>query len=240
MPLVMVLVIVVACGPRDPAGETVRLIIEELSAQRFGSATARYRQNEELVLSAAAAPAWRRGLEHQDPTVREWSVDALARIGEPQDTARVVAALDDPFRRVQEGAARRLVELDAAVAAEAFIERLASDDPLAMTSAAQGHADHGDPAGAEPLIERFRDGRLDAAVRRILAQALAALGDPRAVAPLAAVAGDPAADLALRRDAVEALAAFETEEATEALRGLLGADDTYVQEVARRAIAARR
>jgi HEAT repeat protein len=54
------------------------------------------------------------------------------------------------------------------------------------------------------------------------------------------VAGDPAADLALRRDAVEALAAFETEEATEALRGLLGADDTYVQEVARRAIAARR
>ena len=47
----------------DPTGEVVRTIINDLAAQRFGTATARYRAEEELILSPAAAPAWRRGLE---------------------------------------------------------------------------------------------------------------------------------------------------------------------------------
>jgi HEAT repeat protein len=74
----------------------------------------------------------------------------------------------------------------------------------------------------------------------VLAQSLAGLADPRAVAPLAAVAGDPDADLGLRRDAAEALATFDDEAATEALRGLLGSDDAFIQEIARRAVGARR
>jgi HEAT repeat protein len=218
----------------------VKLIIDELASQRFGVATARYRQSEEIVLSPGAAPAWRRGLEHQDPTVREWSVDSLARIGLPEDVPRVAAALDDPFRNVQEAAARSLVDLDPAVAAEAFVARLSSDEPMLQTIAAQGLADLGDAAAAEPLIALFEDDGVEAAVRRVAAQSLAAIGDPRAIDPLAAVAGDAAADLGLRRDAVEALATFEQDEATRLLRELLGSDDAYVQEIARRAIAARR
>jgi len=228
------------CGPADPAGDTVKQIIDELAVQRFGTATARYRQFEDLVLSPAAAPAWRRGMEHEDPTVREWSVDALARIGLPEDVPLVVAALDDPFRNVQEAAARNLVELDPEVAADAFIERLASDQPLVQTIAAQGLADLGDEAAVEPLISRLVDPGTESAVRRVMAQSLAAIGDGRAVAPLAALAGDDQIDTGLRRDAAEALSTFDTAEALEAFRGLLESDDPYVQEIARRAIAARR
>jgi HEAT repeat protein len=239
--LVLVLaVLTFGCGPTDPAGDTVKQIIDELAVQRFGTATARYRQFEELVLSPAAAPAWRRGMEHEDPTVREWSVDALARIGLPEDVPVVVAALDDPFRNVQEAAARSLVDLDPEVAAGAFIDRLTSEQPLVQTIAAQGLADLGDEVAVEPLIERLVDPATDSAVRRVVAQSLAAIGDARAVAPLAALAGDDGVDTGLRRDAAEALSTFDTEEALAAFRALLNSDDPYVQEIARRAIAARR
>jgi len=224
----------------DPTAETVKAIIDDLAAQRFGTATARYRAEEERILSAAAAPAWRRGLEHQDPTVREWSIDALARIALREDVDRVVAGLDDPFRNVQEAAARSLVDLDPAVARTAFITRLAGSDPMKQTIAAQGLADLRDETGVEPLIERLGDGNVESAVRGVIAQSLAIIADPRAIEPLAAVAADASDDVSLRRNAVEALATFETEAATEALRGLLDSEDPYVQEVARRAIGARR
>jgi HEAT repeat protein len=228
------------CGSGDPAEATVRSIIDDLGAQRFGRATARYRQAEDVVLSVAAAPAWRRGLEHDDSTVREWSVDALARIGEPLDVARIVTALDDPFRNVQEVAASGLVALDPAAARDAFIERLGSGDAMKQTIAAQGLADLRDVAAVSPLIDRLEDDATEGAVRVIIAQSLAALGDGRAIAPLAAVAGDPDVDVRLRRNAAEGLATFESDEATRALRDLLQSDDSYVQEVARRAIAVRR
>jgi HEAT repeat protein len=179
-------------------------------------------------------------MEHEDPTVREWSVDALARIGLPEDVPLVVAALDDPFRNVQEAAARSLVDLDPQVAADAFVERLSSDQPLVQTIAAQGLADLGDDAAVEPLIARLDDPDTDSAVRRVIAQSLAAIGDARAVAPLAALAGDDAIEAGLRRDAAEALSTFDTAEALEAFRALLDSDDAYVQEIARRAIAGRR
>jgi HEAT repeat protein len=228
------------CAPGDPAEASVKAIIGDLGAQRFGTATARYRQDENIVLSAAAAPAWRRGLEHQDSTVREWSVDALARIGEPGDVAALVAALDDPFRNVQEAAARGLVDLDRAAARDAFVARLASGDAMKQTIAAQGLADLGDFTAVPPLIDRLADQGTENAVRSIIAQSLAALGDGRAIEPLAALAGDPSADLRLRRNAAEGLATFEEDEATQALRGLLQSDDSYVQELARSTIAARR
>jgi len=151
-----------------------------------------------------------------------------------------MAALDDPFRNVQEAAARSLVDLDAAAAADAFIERLASGDAMKQMIAAQGIADAGVAAGVQPLIARFQDPGVDGAVRIVIAQSLAALGDARAIAPLAAVAGEATADTRLRRNAAEALATFEDDEATRALQALLDSDDSYIQELARRTIAARR
>lgn len=236
---IFALVLLAGCSS-DPTADIVKAIVDDLAAQRFGTATARYRAEEELVLSPAAAASWRRGLEHQDATVREWSVDSLARIGLPEDVDAVAAALDDPFRNVQEAAARSLVDLDPDAARTAFVARLARADPMMQTIAAQGLADLGDVAGVEPLINRFGDDSVESAVRGVIAQSLAALADPRAVASLAAVAADPAADVGLRRNAVEALATFENDEATQALRRLLDSEDAYVQEVARRAIGARR
>ncbi len=224
----------------DPAGEIVRAIIDDLGAQRFGTATARYRAEEETLLSPAAAPAWRRGLEHQDPTVREWSLDSVARIGLAEDVERVVSGLDDPFRSVQEAAARSIVVLDPEAALSAFLVRLGGTDPMKQTIAAQGLADLGDPAGVEPLVDKLTDETVEDAVRGIVAQSLAALGDVRAVAPLAAVAGDPDADLRLRRNAVEALAVFDDDTAIAALRGLVDSDDEYVRDVARRFTEQRR
>ena len=111
---------------------------------------------------------------------------------------------------------------------------------MKQTIAAQGLADLGDVAAVPPLIAGLRDQATENAVRSIIAQALAALGDGRAIEPLAAVAGDPSLDVRLRRNAAEGLATFEEGEATQALRGLLESDDSYVQELARRTIAARR
>lgn len=228
------------CSSGDQTSALVKSVIDDLATQRFGTATARYRNDEEAILSPAAAPTWRRGLEHEDATVREWSVDALARIGEPEDVARILAALEDPFRRVQEAAARGIVEMDPSAAREAFVERLASDDPLLQMISAQGLADLGDPTGVEPLLAQVRNPAVKEAVRSVIVQSLAVLSDPRAIALLAALAADADASLQLRRNAAEGLATFEQEEATEALRGLLHSDDGYVQEVARRIIAVRR
>ena len=229
-----------ACSSADPTAATVRQIIDELAVQRFGTATARYRADEEMILSQAAAPAWRRGLEHEDSTVREWSIDALARIGEAEDLERVAAALDDPFRRVQEAAARGIIMMDPAAAREAFLSRLASDDTMKQTIAAQGLTDLGEASAAGPLIEQLQNAQVSDGVRGVIALSLATLATPEAIAPLAALAADSSASLRLRRNAAEALATFEEEEATRAMRGLLDSDDTYVRDVARRVIEARR
>ena len=228
------------CSSGDQTPALVKSVIDDLASQRFGTATARYRNDEEAILSPAAAAAWRRGLEHQDATVREWSVDALARIGEPEDVSRIVAALEDPFRRVQEAAARGIVDMNPSAARTAFAERLASGDPLQQMISAQGLADLDDPTGVDSLLAQVDNPAVEEAVRGVIVQSLAVLSDPRAIAPLAAIAADADAGLQLRRNAAEGLATFEQDEATEALRGLLDSDDGYVQEVARRAIAARR
>ena len=229
-----------ACSSGDQTPALVKSVIDDLASQRFGTATARYRSDEDAILSPAAAPAWRRGLEHQDATVREWSVDALARIGEPEDVSRVVAALEDPFRRVQEAAARGIVDMDPSAARTAFGERLASGDPLQQMISAQGLADLGDASGVDFLLAQVGNPAVEEAVRGVIVQSLAVLSDPRAIAALAAIAADADTGLQLRRNAAEGLATFEQDEATEALRGLLDSDDGYVQEVARRTIAARR
>ena len=229
-----------ACSSGEQTGPLVKRVVDDLAAQRFGTATARYRQDEATILSPAAAPEWRRGLLHQDATVREWAVDALARIGLAEDVPLIVESLDDPFRRVQEAAARGIVAMDPEAASAAFTARVASADALRQMIAAQGLADLGDPSGVDPLLAQIGNADVEDAVRGVIAQSLAVLGDPRAAAPLAAIAADPDANLQLRRNAVEALATFEQDEATEAMRGLLESDDSYVQEVARRIIAARR
>ena len=241
-PLVAAIVAALAtgCAAADPTAAIVKRIIDELSAQQFGRATALYTEREEMVLRPPAAPAWRRGMDHEDATVREWSIDALSRIGLPEDVPRVVAALDDPFRRVQEAAAQGLVAMDAVAARDAFIERLSEGDAMQRTIAAQGLADLGDTAAVPALVAQLGDERLAAGLRGVVAQSLSRLGDVRAVEPLAALAGDSDADTQLRRTAVEALAGIDGEATVRALQSLLEADDSYVQDVARRVVEARR
>ncbi len=240
LPSLLSALLAVGCSSGDRTSALVKSVIDDLVAQRFGTATARYRNDEEAILSPAAAPGWRRGLDHQDATVREWSVDALARIGEPEDVSRIVAALDDPFRGVQEAAERGIIDMDPAAARTAFAERLASGDAAQQMISAQGLADLGDPAAVDLLLAEVGDPVAEDAVRRVIVQSLAVLSEPRAIGPLAAIAADGDASLLLRRSAAEGLATFDQEEATEALRRLLDSDDGYVRELARRAIAARR
>jgi len=231
----------VACAPAEPTvAAIVQRIIDDLSAQQFGRATALYSQREEIVLSSPAAPGWRRGMDHEDATVREWSIDALSRIGLPEDVPLVVAALDDPFRRVQEAAAKGLINMNPAAARTAFIERLAAGDPMQRTIAAQGLADLRDTEAVPALVEQLGDPRLEAGLRGVIAQSLSRIGDTRAVQPLAALAGDTDAATQLRRTAVEALAGIEGESTARAMQGLLDSDDSYVQDVARRVLEARR
>ena len=240
LPLVAAIVAALAagCAAADPTAAVVKRIIDELSTQQFGRATALYTEREEMVLSPPAAPAWRRGMDHEDATVREWSIDALSRIGLPEDVPRVVAALDDPFRRVQEAAAQGLIDMDPVAAHTAFIDRLSEGDAMQRTIAAQGLADLGDTEAVPALVGQLGDERLAAGLRGVIAQSLSRLGDVRAVEPLDALAGDSDADTQLRRTAVEALAGIDGEATVRALESLLEADDSYVQDVARRVLDA--
>ena len=188
------------------------------------------------MLSPPAAPAWRRGMDHEDPTVREWAVDALARIGDPDDVSVLVGALDDPFRRVQEAAVQGLIRLAPEVAAEAFMQRLTGGTAMDRMLAAQGLAELGDPVVVPALIEQLLDTELESGARGVIAQSLARFGDASAASALADVALEAGADLQMRRNAGEALATLSGPEATSALRRLLEADDDYLRDLARRAL----
>ncbi|MFQ5742876.1 MAG: HEAT repeat domain-containing protein [Acidobacteriota bacterium] len=227
--------LILGCGTPDPTQAAVQQIIDDLAAQRFGQATARYRTEEKQVLSDSAANVWRRALEHEDATVREWAIDALSRIGDPEDIAAMVVGLDDPFRKVQEAAAEGLIRLDPETARETFMERLKDADRMKKIIAAQSLGELQDPRAVPLLIEQLIDSDLEPGTRGVIAQALARLADSRAAAPLADLALDASADVQLRRNAAEALATLEGPAASAALQRLLSSDDPYMRDLARRA-----
>jgi HEAT repeat protein len=218
----------------DPAGATVRRIVDELAAQRYGSATALYRDAEEVVLSPEAAPGWRRALEHEDATVRQWAVDALSRIGEPEDLQRVERALDDPFRKVQEIAAEGLMRMAPERASVVFLERLGVSDTMAKAMAAQSLADMGELAAVPTIIDQLLNTSLDDGARDIMAQSLGRLGDPRAAPALVEVVLDEGSGLQLRRSAAEAVAMLPADETRDALRQMSQSEDTYIRDLAER------
>lgn len=225
-----------ACGGGYSGRQAVEDIVQDLAVQEYGRASARYRRYEEQVLDEAAAPAWRRALEHEDATVREWAVDALSRIGEPEDIERLEGMLDDPFRSVQDAAARGLVRMDPEAARRALLERLASDDPVAQAVAAGVLGELGDPEVVEALVAQLTDPAVEPGVRSVVAQGLAEAGDPRAAGPLTDVALDRDNPTQLRRTAAEVLATLEGAGVEAALRRLLEADDEYIRDVGRRAL----
>ena len=151
-----------------------------------------------------------------------------------------MSALDDPFRRVQETAARGIAEMDPVAARIAFIERLKSGDPMQQMLSAQGLGDLGDPIGVDTLLAQVGNSDIEEAVRDVIVQSLATISDPRAIVPLATIAANTANGVQLRRNAADALSTFEQEAATSALFELLDSGDSYVEEVARRTIAGRR
>jgi len=222
--------------PADPARATVQRIVEDLAAQRYGSATAVYREAEDLVLSETAADSWRRALEHEDATVRQWAVDALSRIGDPDDLTRIVRALDDSFRKVQQIAAEGLVRMDPGHAREVFMLRLEAPDIMGRVLAAQTLADMGETAAVPIMIEQLQDDSMDDGVRDVMAQSLGRLGDSRAAMPLADLALDESAALLLRRSAADAVTLLPPDEAQDALRRLGQADDAYIRELGERAL----
>ena len=230
----LVAIVAYSCSaPVDPARATVQRIVEDLAAQRYGSATAVYREAEEVVLSEAAADSWRRALDHEDATVRQWAVDALSRIGDPADLALIV---DDSFRKVQEIAADGLMRMDPDHARTIFMQRLEAPDIMARVLAAQTLADIGETAAVPGMIEQLQDRSLDAAVRDVMAQSLGRLGDSRAAIPLVELALDESADLQLRRSAADAVTLLPAEESRDALLRLGQADDAYIRDLAERAI----
>lgn len=230
-------IVVCACSPpADPARATVQRIVADLAAQRYGNATAIYREAEDVVLSEAAANSWRRALEHEDATVRQWAVDALARIGDPADLILIVGALDDSFRKVQEIAAEGLVRMDAERAREVFMQRLEAPDILARALAAQTLADMGETAAVPGMIQQLQDDSLDSGVRDVMAQSLGRLGDSRAALPLVELALDESVDLQLRRSAADAVTLLSAGASRDALQRLAQADDAYIRDLAERAL----
>lgn len=234
--LVLALLLAAGACSEDPAVTITRQVIQDLVAQDYGRASTRYRQNEEEVISVRAAPLWRAALDHQDSTVREWAVDTLSRIGQPEDVDRVVAMLDDPSRGVRQRAREGLGRLDPERAGEEFRARLRSERPDQVVLAAEGLAELGADDAAHLILDRLADPGLPAATRGALTQPLITLADPTAAEPLADLALDPGEDVALRRLAAEAVVTLEGPGVREQIARLVDADDEYVASLAREAL----
>lgn len=228
----MMLFAAVACGEAPVAEKHTQDVIDDLAARKYGAASSRYRMFESEVLSADAAPIWRRAMEHVDATVREWAVDALSRINLAEDLARVKERLDDPVRGVRAAAVSGLIRMDSATAIEEFTVRLASEAPEQVTLAASGFVALEHHPAAALIVRRFQDGELPESTRAALTQPLAALGGDVVVAPLVAVALDSGNGTELRRLAAEAAFAADAEGVREQLHRLLDADDEYVRVLA--------
>lgn len=223
-----------ACA-EDPGAVRSREIIQDLVAQEYGRAASRYRQFEEDVLSPGAAPAWRRAVDHQDSTVREWALDALSRIDLPEDVDRLARALTDASRGVRRQALDGLIRMDPARAEEEFRALLEAERPEYVVLGAQGLAELGADGVAPAVLERFLDRRLPAATRGALAGSLGRLGDPVAAEALADVALDSEADVQLRRLAAEALVGLDGAGVRDQIERLVEADDEYVRTLAEEA-----
>lgn len=229
---VMMLFVAVGCGEALVAEKHTKDVIDDLVARQYGAASSRYRMFENEVLSAAAAPAWRRAMEHTDATVREWAVDALSRIDLAEDLARVTGRLSDPVRGVRTAAVSGLIRMDSEAAVEEFTTLIGSDEPEQVTLAASGFVELEHRPGAALIVERLQDGGLPESTRAALTQPLAALGGVVVVAPLVAVALDSSNGPQLRRLAAEAAFAAEAEGVADQLSRLLAADDEYVRALA--------
>ena len=232
-PLAVILLVAAAgCGEPPVAEKHTKDVIDDLVAREYGAASSRYRMFESEVLSAEASPTWRRAIEHVDATVREWAVDALSRIDEPEDLELVRGRLSDPVRGVRKAAVSGLIRMDSAAAVNEFTERLGSDAPDQVTLAASGFVELEHRAAAGLIVERFRDADLPESTRAALTQPLAALGGEIVVAPLVSAALDSTNGAELRRLAAEAAFAAEADGVADQLRQLLDADDEYVRALA--------
>lgn len=230
--VVMMLFVAVGCGGAPVAEKHTKDVIDDLVARQYGAASSRYRMFENEVLSAAAAPTWRRAMGHTDATVREWAVDALSRIDLAEDLALVTGRLSDPVRGVRTAAVSGLIRMDREAAAEEFTTRVGSDEPEQVTLAASGFVELEHRPGAALIVARLQDGGLPESTRAALTQPLAALGGAVVVAPLVAVALDSRNGPELRRLAAEAAFAAEAEGVADQLQRLLEADDEYVRALA--------
>lgn len=217
----------------EPEGERrTKEVIDDLVAREFGRATSRYRMYEEVILAAEAAPAWRRAADHSDATVREWALDALARIGDRADLGLLRNGLEDTVRSVRLAAVTGLVRMDPATAAEEFTARLQADAPEQVTLAAAGLVELDHRAAAPLLVARFGDASLPESTRAALTQPIAALGGADVVAPLVDAALDPTLGAQLRRLAADSAFAIEAQGVEAELERLLAADDEYVSALA--------
>ncbi len=230
--VVLFLVAAVACGEAPVAGKHTTAVIDDLVARQYGAASSRYRMFETEVISPAAAPTWRRAVEHVDATVREWAIDALSRIGLPEDVALVRERMADPVRGVRKAAVSGLIRMDREAAIEALTSGIGSDSPEQVTLAATGFVELEHRPATALIVERIQDVELPESTRAALTQPLAALGGANVVGPLVEIAFDSGNGAELRRLAAEAAFAAEAEGVAEQLRRLLEADDEYVRTLA--------
>lgn len=133
-------------------------------------------------------------------SVRQAAIDKLVQSGAPAVRA-LIAALDDPNRRIARGAAEALGRMRDPRAAGPLIAMLADEDPLVrgVVALALGHLR--DPRAVDPLIDMLQEAYPGMA--RTAALALGEIGDKRAAGPLEKMLSDP--DLAMRETAGEAL-----------------------------------
>ena len=235
-PAAVAVLAMVGCGAESIAAKHTRDIIDDLVAQDFGAASNLYRKYESEVLSLEAAPVWRRALAHSDPTVREWAVDSLSRIGAREDVDRIAGLLDDPSRGVRHQALDAFIRIDSGAARDSFCQRLGRSAPEQVVLAAQGLAQIGAVDASSAILRRAVDTALPESTRGALMQPLAALGDPGVVAPLVDLALDVLAGVQLRRLAADAAVSIDTPDRSHVLRRLATAKDAYVVALSERAL----
>jgi len=167
------------------------------------------------------------------PLTRRRALEAVGRIQEPADAARVIPALKDPNREVVREAIFALGQMDNPDAVPALLDARpgAPAEDVAMIAEALGKI--GGNAVIEPLTDMVRD--FNARVRAAAALALARTKDPTAAATLMLSVHDP--DPSVRWRAIYAMEKQDaTPRACATIEGFLDDEDARVRAAAARTL----
>ena len=173
------------------------------------------------------------GIEDENSTVREKSIQAVGCIGDKKTALRVAAALTDKSIAIRIAAAEALGRLRNPQTMAALIEGLKDSDSQVRAASATSLGQMRDKSATEDLIIALRNDSAPS-VRTAAAGALGLIKDPRSISPLVDALKD--SDALVRYQVIGALEVIGDPKTISPLSALLKDPDVTIQRRAKLAI----